>query len=1031
MNVSAPFINRPVMTTFVMISLFIAGWIAFTRLPVSDLPTIEHPHIEVTAGYLGASPETVLNQVTIPLEKELTHVKGIQELNSTSSPGYSTISLKFDLSKDMSEAIRDVQSALNRAEHRLPKEVDPRPTYHLQEDSQDPIMYFMLTSDNLSVAEMRQYSDTYIIPRLSRLEGVAQVKAFGTEKALWLRLNPELMAARHIGFNQVMEAIRQHTATMPLGTIQTSSKRLAIELPNTIQQANDLANIKIGQTDVRLKDIGEISNKSENEREFHFVTKDKISLALILAIQKVSDGNTVAIAKNVNEAVEAIKKELPNNLSLKLWFDKSVWIKESLWDVQWSLLFAFALVIFVIYLSLGRWSESLITSISLPLSLVGTFIIMYFAHFSLDLLSLLALTLCVGFVVDDAIVVLENIVRTQEKGNPPKLASLLGSKQICFTVISMTISLVAVFIPLLFMSGINGRLFREFSITLAVAILVSGFVSLTLTPMLCSKFLSVHKEHSKLQKWINRTNEWLLGVYGNSLRVCFSYRKTIASLAIICACLTVWLFTKLPVNLIPSEDRGFFFAFVNLPAGMGPSQIKDKQKLLEDLVRQKDHIDNFLCLNYEGNLLFVVRLDPISKRPPQQEIIADLQKTLDTIPGTQTFIQPYQLINMDLDFGNAGQFQFILTGMEFAEVDKATQELTKAMQAHPEYIFVQNSLRNDSPMLAMHYNEVLTHQLGFNKQQIQNLLQNAFGQASVGKIQKGSTEEKIYMELQSEYQNHADAAAQLYLTTAEGDLVPFKSLVNWEEKLGSPSLTRREQLPSSTIRFSLAEHVHPNLGLKLTEEISQEVLPENVKGLFSGTAKAISSTINDTLLLFLAAIIVMYIVLGILYESFIHPLTILSSLPFAGLGGVLTLYAFEEPISIFSAVGFLLLIGIVKKNGIMMVDYAIGANKLEDSNVEVKDLNSEQSMSLSNTPSHLTSNEKSIFEACMVRFRPIMMTTVAAIMGAIPIAIGFGDGAEMRRGLGLVIVGGLLFSQVLTLYVTPILYLCFTRKSRY
>lgn len=1001
MNLSSLFINRPVMTTFAMLAIVLAGVLAFIKLPVSDLPTIERPHIQVSAGYLGASPETILNQVTIPLEKELMHVKGVQEISSTSSSGHSSISLSFSLSKNMNEAIRDVQAALNRAESHLPDDLEPRPTYHLHEDSQDPIMYILMTSDHSSIGEMRSYAEAYIIPRLSRLEGVAQVVSFGEQKTIRLRLNPDLMTARQIGFNEVIEAVKQHTTQLPLGNIQTSSKKLAIEWPGSIQEAKDLEDVKIGNSSVRIKDIGEISDRSEQEATFHFVTNEKTTLAFILAVQKVSDANTVAISKEVHKLLDTIKKELPPSLQVNFWFDKAVWIEESLLDVQWSLLFAFILVVLVIYFSLGRISESLITSVALPLSLLGTFAVMYMANFSLDLLSLLALTLSVGFVVDDAIVVLENIVRCQEKGVPAREASLQGSQQICFTILSMTLSLVAVFIPLLFMDGMNGRLFREFSITLAVAILVSGIVSLSLTPMLCSRFLSAHKGETKLQKAITAMNTWMVTLYGRTLKYCFRYPKSILLAALCCVGVTFFLFTKLPVNLIPQEDRGFLLTFINLPTGMAQNQLNAQQTKLEDLVKDNPYINNFVSLNFHKNLLFVIRLQPISQRPPQQQIIAELQKKLDTIPGIQTFIQPYQLINLDLDFSNAGQYQMVVRGLEFTDVEKATELLTKELQSHPEFSFVQNSLTKDSSMLSIHVNNDLASKLGFGKQEIQALLQNAYGKASIGEIQKGPNTEKILMELLPEYADHTTAPTKLYLKTPNSSFVPLRALVELEEKLGTSSLRRREQLPAEKIHFSLVDGIAPNVGLKLTEEIAASVLPTTVSGALTGSAKAITSTIRDTLLLLCAAALVMYIVLGILYESFIHPLTILSSIPFACLGGVLTLFFFGQPISIFSAVGFLLLIGIVKKNGIMMVDYAVEAQKQG------------------------THPEQAIFDACLVRFRPIMMTTVAAVMGALPLAFGFGDSGEMRQGLGLVIVGGLLFSQVLTLYVTPILYLTF------
>lgn len=1005
MNLSKPFIVRPVMTTFVMIAILIAGWVSFNHLPVSDLPTIERPRIHISAGYTGANPENVLNQLTSPLEDELIHVKGVQEMTSTSSSGSTSITLEFDLSKNMDEAVRDVQAALNRADGYLPVEIDPRPTYSRQEGGHESIMYLLLMSDSGNIGELRNYADSYIIPKLSRIEGIADVGVHGSAQSIWLRLNPELMAARKIGLNQVVQTIKAHTSQFPLGTIKTSSKIFSIEIPATIRQAKDLENLRIGDTQVLLRDIGEISDKDNDEAEFYLVTSDTRTRSLIIGIHKVNDGNTVAVAKAVEKVVENLQKELPPTVHLKIWFNKAIWIEESILDVEWSLLFAFLLVILVIYLSLGRLSEALIPSAALPLSLVGTFIAMYLLGFSLDLLSLLALTLSVGFVVDDAIVVLENIVRHQELGKSPFVASLEGSKQICFTVLSMTISLVAVFIPLLFMEGMNGRLFREFSVTLAISILISGFISLSLTPMLCSRFLPKHStELTKVQKAVNKANSWMLGLYGRSLRACLQWPKSLLSIALLSVAVTVPLFMQLSVNLFPPEDRGFIITFVNLPTGTSAENVKDYQNRLESLIKDMPDIKDILDLNWEGNIVLLVTLHPVAERRPQAEVIADIQSSLDRIASIQAYVHGYQLINLNLDIGGGG-YRFIVRGREFDDVNAATETLTAALRANPDFHAVQSALKNDAPQLAVDVNTEYAHTLGLGKQDVQALLQRAYSQSSVGSIQKGTEKQKIYMELQDEFKSSPTALNKLFLTSSSGALIPLKAIATWEEKLGSPRLTRLDQLPSSFVHFSLRDGLPAQEGLKMAETIAAGVMPPNVSAVLGASAKATASTLNNTLFLLLAAAVVMYIVLGILYESFIHPLTILSSLPFAALGGVLTLFLFNEPVSIFSAVGFLLLIGIVKKNGIMMIDYALEA----------------QGRGLS--------SKEAIIEGCLVRFRPIMMTTVAAVMGAIPIAIGFGDGSEMRRGLGLVIVGGLLFAQVLTLYITPILYLTFDRLA--
>ncbi len=995
MNISAPFIKRPVMTTFVMLAIFLVGWMAFQKLPVSDLPVVQNPKISVMTNYSGASPEVVLDQVTIPLEKALALVKGVKEMTSSSMQDTSQIVLHFDLHKNMDEAVQDVVAVLNKAESSLPSDLTSKPTYYRQENDKDPIMLVLLTSKSVGVGELRQYADVMLLPRLNRIEGIAQAKTFGSEKAIWLKVNPELLAARKIGFNQIIQTVQAYTHQGALGTIQTGTKNLALELSTSVKQPEKLEDIRILNSTVRIGDVATVSEEALNEREFHFVTREEVLPTVGISIIKASDANTVAISHDVKELVATIQKELPSEIQLKVWFDKAEWIAHSILDVKWSLAFAFALVCLVIYMSLGRVSDALIPSVALPLSLVGTFAVMYLLDYSIDLLSLLALTLSVGFVVDDAIVVLEAIVRHQEQGKDRREASFLGSKQISFTVVSMTLSLVAVFIPLLFMPGVNGKLFREFSVTLSAAILVSGFISLTLTPMLCSRFLSVQSR---------KTHESLfIRLYAKSLRRVLHYPKTVLLLALVLMGITVPLYTKLPVILVPPEDRGILITGCSLPSGLSASEFKRYQTELELLFQSNPYVDSFFDFSYGDHLCFFTQLVPKDVRPNQTHIAAGIQRQLDSRVGILSFTQGYQLININTEFGEVGQYKYDIHGLNAEDVDIAALAVVDALKKYPEFSFVDVNLKEDFPKLVVTVNEKLAHRYGFSKLHVQELLSNAFSKSPIGSIQRGGQSENIYMSLLPEYSNSVSSLSHLWLTNADNKSVPLKSIASWEETLSKPKITRQEQLPSATILFSVAPTIAASSGVAKFEELAAGILPANVNGSLAGIAKKIASSMQETLLLFLAAAIVMYIVLGILYESFIHPLTILSSLPFAGLGGILTLVLFNEPISIFSAVGFLLLLGIVKKNGIMMIDYALEAKAQGK-----------------------TSHE-AIIEGCLARFRPIMMTTLAAIMGAVPIAIGLGDGAEMRRGLGLVIVGGLLFSQVLTLYVTPVLYLTFER----
>ncbi len=1004
MNLSSPFIQRPVMTTLLMLAIILAGFIAFRKLPVSDLPNIEKPMISVSARYPGAMPDTMVNLVTMPLEKELMAVKGLKEITSTSRKEEMDINLEFDFDKDLEEAAREVQSALSRAETKLPRDMEQRPTFHKQEASHEPIMFLVLTSSTANVAELREYADVYVSSRLSRIEGVSGIDTYGAPYALTIRINPELLAAKRLSFDQVIQAIQQQNSELPLGAIKTGTRQLSIELPSKLQSAKDFADSVIAPGPIRLKDIGSVKEGTSDEQEFHYATKHGNELALILGVKKISGSNTVAVSEAIWKLFSEIKKDLPPSMHLDIWFDKAVWIQDSIFDVEISLFLAFGLVILVIFFSLGRISEALIPSVALPMSLIGTFIFMYAMDFNLDILSLLALTLAVGFVVDDAIVVLENIVRHHEKGLSPWQASLIGSKEICFTILSMTLSLVAVFIPLLFLGGINGRLFYEFSITLAVAILVSGFISLTLTPMLCSRFISKSHGPNRLQKKVERINRWMLGWYEISLKWCLGRPKTILTLALLCLVAVIPLFYSLPIKLFPEEDRGFIFSIVSLPKGISQARSKEYQRKIEEVVQTNPAVESLIDLKFGDRQIVCTRLIPHSQRKPQRHILQEIQEAIDAIPGTQTFSMGWQLLNVNVDWNSGGNYQYVLKGMEANEVEAAAENLKKQMLASGEFPFVNINLQRDDPKLVIKIHDEQARKFRFSKKEIQELLQKAYAGGTIAQIQKGGDRYNVYMELEPEFQRTPAALGKLHLKTAEGALIPFKALATWTETLGSPTLFRVDQLPAVTASFAVRSDLPLNKSLENLENLARDSLSNGVHGELRGAAAMVASTMKNTAILIFASIIVMYIVLGVLYESFIHPLTILSSLPFAGLGGVLTLMIFGQELSLFSIMGFLLLIGIVKKNGIMMIDYALEAQR----------------------KGHIAPKD-AILEGCLVRFRPIMMTTIAAIMGALPIAIGFGEDADTRRGLGLVIVGGLIFSQLLTLYVTPLLYIIFEK----
>ncbi len=993
MNLSSPFIKRPVMTTIIMALILILGIVAFKKLPVTDLPNVDYPVIMVQASYAGASPEVMARTVTTPLEKELININGVKHVTSQTNRGFTWITLLFELDRDIDEAGQDVQAALKRAEHALPHDLDHSPTYQKANAHQESIIYLVLTSSSSTLSELYDYAHLRVEQRVARIEGVGKVEVYGSPYALRIQVNPEWMAARGLSFDEVRASIAQATGNIPVGVLETAGRKFTLEVPGRLKSAAEFRNLQIAP-DVRLKEIAEVLDGLESEEVFHHITKEKNNIAVILGVKKQSGANAVKISQELKSVIPELKAELPPSMHLEVWFDKASWIKEAIEDVEWSLILSFVLVVGVIFVSLRRFRETMIAATALPLSIVGTFILMHALNFNIDILSLLALTLAMGFVIDDAIVVLENIVRHQEKGVPPMEAAFRGSKEISFTVLSMTLSLVAVFTPMLFMKDVTGRLFREFSVTLAVSILVSAFVSLTLTPMLCSKFAS-----NFVQKTLK--DNALLSFYRRTLSWCLNNRKKTLSGALACVVLTVLLFRFLPINLFPEEDRGFIWSFVQMPSGMSKTDSEEYQKKLNAIVQVHPAVDTFVTLNFKDYYIYLISLSDASLRASQSAVLTELQGHFNRIPGIQAFMRGMQLISADGGGGFARNiYQFVMKGSELDEVRIAAESLKRKLAAIPAFVNPDLSIKADDPKLEITVFDSHAEKLGLTRLMVQSLLQNAYSGGHIGKIERGGEEYYVFLELDPRFQKNTAALSKLHLKTSSGESVPLKSVASWKEGVGLQSIEHLDLLSSITLSFDVAKDAPLAETLDSLKKIAGETLPSSVSGKLEGVAEMVDKTSSDTILLLILAIVAMYAVLAILYESFIHPLTILSSLPFACLGGILTLLAFREPLSLYSMVGFLLLVGIVKKNGIMIVDYALELQRTRD----------------------LPPSE-AVREACLIRFRPIMMTTVAAVIGALPVAIGIGAGAETRRGLGLVIAGGLIFSQFLTLYITPIIYL--------
>jgi hydrophobic/amphiphilic exporter-1 (mainly G- bacteria), HAE1 family len=1011
MNFSELFIRRPVMTVLVMLSILMFGVMAYTKLPVSDLPNVDYPTIQVTGQLPGANPTTMATAVATPLEREFSTIAGLDSMTSASSLGSTQIILQFNLNRDIDAAAQDVQVAISRVARNLPKDMPTPPYFRKVNPADQPILRIALTSPTLPLYTLNEFGETLLAQRISMVSGVAQVQVFGAQKyAVRIQLDPKELASRGIGINQVAEAVGKANVNLPTGTLYGAQQAFTVQASGQLTQAEPYRSVIVTYRDghpVRLGDIGSVYDSVENNKVAAWYINQR---SIILAVQRQPGTNTVEVARDVKKLLPTFQAQLPASVSLQILYDASGSIEESVNDVKFTLLFTLALVVLVIFLFLRRLSYTLIPSLAMPMSLVGTFIVMYLMGYNIDNLSLMALILAVGFVVDDAIVMLENIVRHLEMGEAPVKAALNGSREIGFTIVSMTLSLVAVFIPILFMGGILGRLFQEFAVTIGVAILISGLISLTLTPMLCSRFLRTHDDQppGRLYAATEDAYNWMLGLYKRCLGWFLDHRRTTMAFLVLVVALTVGVFRMVPKGFIPSEDRAIIYGPTEAAEGISFEAMKRLQQSVAEIVRQDANVEVFMSNagsrpggiagGNTGSLF--LRLKPRHERELSvDEVIQSLRARLAQVPGIRVFLQNPPAISVGGRVTKS-QYQYTLQGTDVEELYRIAPQLAARMQALPGFQDITTDLQLRNPQVNININRDQASSLGVSVEQIEDALYSAYGSRQISTIYGDTNQFQVILELKPEYQMDPAALALLYVRASSGTLVPLNVLARITQGYGPLSINHSGQLPSVTVSFNLRPGHALGDAVAELNTLSRSVLPATIMASFQGTAQVFESSIKNLGLLLVVAVAVIYIVLGILYESFIHPITILSALPLAGLGALFTLLIFNSQLDIYSFVGLILLVGLVKKNGIIMIDFALEAQRVERK-----------------------PPREAIFEACVVRFRPIMMTTFAALVGTIPIAVGWGAGGESRQPLGLAVVGGLFFSQMLTLFVTPVFYL--------